>query len=55
MNNIFNFNSTSESGTMSKSLNFFIFTIIILLLSSSTAYANPWEDIRKKAKGQELH
>ncbi|MBT7974180.1 MAG: hypothetical protein HN687_08510, partial [Candidatus Marinimicrobia bacterium] len=55
MNNIFNFNSTSESGTMSKTLNFFIFTIVFLLLSSFSASANSWEDIRKIAKGQTVY
>jgi len=55
MNNIFNFNSTNESGTMSKSLNYFIFTIFFLLLSSFSASANSWEDIRKTAKGQTVY
>jgi len=40
---------------MSKTLNFFIFTIFFLLLSSFSASANSWEDIRKKAKGQTVY
>ena len=55
MNNIFNFNSATESGTMSKTLNFFIFTIFFLLLGSFSVYGNSWEDISKKAKGQTVY
>ena len=40
---------------MSKTLNFIIFIILFLLLSSFFASANSWEDIRKKAKGQTVY
>jgi putative thiamine transport system substrate-binding protein len=55
MNNIFNFNSATESGAMSKTLNFFIITIFFLLLGSFSVYGNSWEDISKKAKGQTVY
>ena len=55
MNNIFNFNSATESVAMSKTLNFFIITIFFLLLGSFSVYGNSWEDISKKAKGQTVY
>ena len=55
MNNIFNYNSATESETMSKTLNFIIFTTLFLLLSSFSVSANSWEDISKKAKGQTVY
>lgn len=55
MINNFKTNSGTESGTISKTIIFLIFTIFFLLLSSFSAYGNSWEDITKKAKGQTVY